>query len=484
MDGFADFADGVDRSASGDGDVAGSIEVPVRRGLPTARDVFGVDDDRQVLTQTAIATLQACPRKFELRYLYGLDEPAVDGARWFGRQFHDAKEHMLKAIAGGMDPRDAAESAVRMIEERLGTLAASNWYVLEDLVRLRVAIRRYAWRWFRDGPAFPVDQGLTDGEWNILSVEARTLAPITNPATGAESRTFVLGLRTDETRELKADGSLWLGETKTAARIDQHYIDRLWVNFQLSIYGAAVSATQGRQVVGAVYDVIVKCGLRRGKAFEEDEGKWRARLAEDRAERTERLRSKYLAASQAKEAKLRDAGPKRPKKGEPETDAAFEERIRQECPGAAEIEERVHREVEEAHASLVTLQRVRRDDEDVALFEARVDEYYAREESFRRMLVPFDRSSFARVADDRWDATQTILFQAKRPQFTRHTGNCYAFNRACAFAQSVCKHGGGDLSPQSMTMLVVRTPHEELRDAAADPLPESEDGAASDGSMI
>lgn len=455
-----------------------TVEVPVRGKLPTARDIFGVDDDREVLTQTAITTMQTCPQRFDLRYQHGVDEPRVEGARWFGRQFHDAKEIMLKELARGLDATAAAEKAIEMLEQRLAGAAGAEWFILEDLVKLRVAVRRYAWRWFRMAPLFPLDQGLVDGEWRVLTVESRTVSPIVNPDTGRESQTFVLGLRTDETRERLLDLALYLAETKTASRIDDRYRQRLWVDFQISSYGAAVTRVGDREVMGALYDVVTKCGLRRGRAYEEPLEEFQVRIANDRTERWQRLEAKYSDARATKEEKLRAKGKKKPKKGEAEeTDVEFEIRIGQEIGTADEILERVARECDEAAApvtGLKTLQRVKRDDETVEDFDRRVDEWYSREDAFERMLVPFDRETFRRVSEDQWDATKSILEQRARGRFARHTRSCYAFNRPCAFVR-VCAHGDGKLTSAAMATLARVPPHEELRDASADQLPETDD---------
>ncbi len=494
----------------------GDVDVPTRGMLPTVLQIFGEGKlaSLEVLTQTAIGTLQACPRKFDLRYQHGLAAPRVEGPLWFGRQFHDAKELMLRHVADGMDPRDAAEQSVLMLETRLLPGAANDPVIADELVKLRVAIRRYAWRWFRSVPMFPGDEVHIESEWIIESVEERTIVPIVNPETGASSKTFALGLRTDERRRNRATGQRWIGETKTASRIDSTYIERLWVDRQLLLYGQAVERAGGESIVGAVYDVIAKCGLKRAQYYLEPGEEYERRIEADRAERLPRLIAKYSEARIAREEKLRVAreskreklvakGKKKPKKGEPEetdaqfadrilaelgTDADFEAQLEQELGTAESIEARARAECDAAigpveSGGLKTLQRIERLEETIESFESRVDEWYARQDAFVRLLVPFDSGAFSRVAYDQWDATKSILEARQRGHFARHTGSCYAFNRPCAFV-GVCKSGDGELTPQSVSLLARVPPHEELRDASADPLPEVDGAVPASTSMI
>lgn len=83
--------------------------------------------------------------------------------------------------------------------------------------------------------------------------------PIRNLETGAESRTFILGGRVDGVVK-KPDGTLWLKETKTAGNYGREYLDRLWSDFQITLYRHYLRALF--PIVGVIYDVIEKCAYR------------------------------------------------------------------------------------------------------------------------------------------------------------------------------------------------------------------------------
>jgi hypothetical protein len=114
-------------------------------------------------------------------------------------------------------------------------------------------------------------------------IESEFATEIRNPETGAESRTFTLAGKTDLL--MRRDGGLWLGEHKTTAAIDGAYIERLWMDFQTTLYAWAVERVRGEPVAGVVYNVIAKAGLRpyeagKKRKADETEDEFTARLAE------------------------------------------------------------------------------------------------------------------------------------------------------------------------------------------------------------
>jgi hypothetical protein len=117
----------------------------------------------------------------------------------------------------------------------------------------------------------------------VEAVEEEFATKIRNPETQAESRSFTLAGKVDGL--VRRDGALWLLEHKTAASIDGAYIDKLWMDFQTTLYANAVETVRGEPVAGVIYNVIAKAGLRpyeAGKKRETDEtgDEFAARLAE------------------------------------------------------------------------------------------------------------------------------------------------------------------------------------------------------------
>ena len=116
----------------------------------------------------------------------------------------------------------------------------------------------------------------------VEAVEEEFVAKIRNPETGAESRSFYLAGKVDAL--IRRAGVLWLKEHKTAATIDGAYIDRLWGDFQTTLYAWAVEQVRGEPVAGVVYNVIAKAGLRpyeagKKRKADETEDEFAARLA-------------------------------------------------------------------------------------------------------------------------------------------------------------------------------------------------------------
>jgi hypothetical protein len=84
---------------------------------------------------------------------------------------------------------------------------------------------------------------------------------------------------------VRRDGALWLMEHKTAGKIDGDYIEKLWMDFQTTLYAWAVESVRCEPVAGVIYNVIAKAAIRpyeAGKTRKADEtdDEFAARLAE------------------------------------------------------------------------------------------------------------------------------------------------------------------------------------------------------------
>jgi len=71
-------------------------------------------------------------------------------------------------------------------------------------------------------------------EFEVVALEKTFQGPIVNPATGAASRSFVLAGKVDGIVRIGDD--YFLLEHKTAAQLDADYLERLWTDFQITIY--------------------------------------------------------------------------------------------------------------------------------------------------------------------------------------------------------------------------------------------------------
>lgn len=131
------------------------------------------DDDGKrhlpLITMSSMKTFRSCPRKYYLRYEMGYRTVATSEALRFGTLFHLGLETWWQTV-----DIDAAIAAMRK------GVAADAY----ELVRAEELMLGYHFKW--------EDEPLT-----VLAVEAEFRAPLINPATGAESKTWTLGGKID-----------------------------------------------------------------------------------------------------------------------------------------------------------------------------------------------------------------------------------------------------------------------------------------------
>jgi hypothetical protein len=113
-------------------------------------------------------------------------------------------------------------------------------------------------------------------DFEVIALEKNFEGPITNPATGAASRSFVLAGKVDGIVRIGAEH--FILENKTAGQIDGNYLEKLWTDFQITIYAHYIEQTMGIPITGILYNVLVKAKLQQGKGETEEE--FEARRAE------------------------------------------------------------------------------------------------------------------------------------------------------------------------------------------------------------
>ncbi len=113
-------------------------------------------------------------------------------------------------------------------------------------------------------------------EFEIVALEKTFEGPIINPATGAASRSFVLAGKVDGI--VRIGGDYFVLEHKTAAQIDGDYLEKLWTDFQITIYAYYVEQAMGIPITGILYNVLVKAKLQQSKG--ETEVEYQERRAE------------------------------------------------------------------------------------------------------------------------------------------------------------------------------------------------------------
>src|SRR5581483_4010829 len=140
-------------------------------------------------------------------------------------------------------------------------------------------------------------------DFEIVALEKNFEGPIINPATDAASRSFVLSGKVDGI--VRIGGDYFILEHKTAGQLDGDYLEKLWTDFQITIYAYYIEQTMRIPITGVLYNVLVKAKLQQGKGETEDE--------------YEARRGELLAKSKP--------GKTRAKRKLPESDEDFQQRL-------------------------------------------------------------------------------------------------------------------------------------------------------------
>lgn len=221
-----------------------------------------IDDGRDVLTATRLATLRRCPRQHHYRYELGLTRNRTATPLRFGAAFHRG----LELHGKGVDEDLAIVEAIS---------GYANVPIHEDPVAWSVERESVAALLAGHFASFPRTDDI-----NFIEVEQTFSLPLTNPATGRCSRTFTLAGKIDGLVRL-SDGRVAVLEYKTAGEDigpDAAYWLRLRIDPQISLYVLAAREL-GYDVSTVVYDVTRKptIRLRKGETPEQ----YGQRLRED-----------------------------------------------------------------------------------------------------------------------------------------------------------------------------------------------------------
>lgn len=228
-------------------------------------------------------------------------------------------------------------------------------------------------------------------EFDVVSLEKKFEGSIINPETNAASRSFLLAGKVDGL--VMQDGQYFLLEHKTAAQIDAGYLERLWMDFQIILYAWYLEQTLGIKVTGIIYNVLVKAKLRQSKG--ETEAEFETRRAE------------LIAKSKT--------GKSSAKRKMPETDEAFQQRL-----------------------------RAKYDDPGM----------------FHREVLYISRDQFDELRTELWELSKAMLDARRRNTFYRNTAFCFQYGRACPYFP-LCRSGENPNVIENCFEKVL--PHEELR---------------------
>ena len=210
--------------------------------------------ERTVTTYTMWSLFRNCRKAAEYRYVLDLVPLERDRNLAFGSLVHECLEiwHRTRDLAATLDHVDRAcpNRAANEDERR-------TWHLATAM------LRGYAAR-------YPTE------DFEVVALERKFEGEITNPATGAASRSFTLAGRVDGI--VRVGGEHFLLEHKTASVLDSSYLERLWTDFQITLYAHYVEQALGIRVAGVLYNVVVKARLQ--QSLGETEAEFEARRAE------------------------------------------------------------------------------------------------------------------------------------------------------------------------------------------------------------
>jgi len=211
-------------------------------------------NERKVTTYTMWTLFKNCRKAAEWRYELDLVPLERDRNLYFGALIHECLEiwHRMRDFAATLDHIDRSCPNRASDEEQRRT-----WHLATAM------LKGYAAR-------YPTE------EFEVLALEKKFEGEIVNPATEAASRSFVLAGRVDGIVRIGAEH--FILEHKTAAVLDAGYLERLWTDFQITLYAFYVEQALGIRINGVLYNILVKARLQQGEG--ETEAEFEARRAE------------------------------------------------------------------------------------------------------------------------------------------------------------------------------------------------------------
>lgn len=210
--------------------------------------------ERMTTTYSMWNLFRNCRKAAHWRYVLELVPLAKDKNLSFGSLVHECLEawHRSRDLTSSLDIIDRA-CVNRAQEEEQRRV----WHLATAMMR------GYAARYAKE-------------EFEVVALEKEFEGEIINPETGAASRSFVLAGKVDGIVRLGDEH--FLLEHKTAAAVDASYLERLWTDFQITIYAYYIERALGVRIAGVLYNILVKAKLQQGVGETEDE--YQARRAE------------------------------------------------------------------------------------------------------------------------------------------------------------------------------------------------------------
>ena len=197
-----------------------------------------------LVTHSSLNAFQACRKSYEYRYVRGIVPIETSTALGFGTAIHRGLEALFLAIGSKVPQNEAVEAAVTAC-----TIEASAQNLeIADIVKCEVLMRKYAALYYSGD-----EQDFSD-----INVEQEFRVPFLS---------YINGVRVEYAGKVdgivrRQDGKLYIVEHKTASRVDDGYIDRIRIDSQIRLYAQVIAHIYREEVAGAIYDIIIKPGIK------------------------------------------------------------------------------------------------------------------------------------------------------------------------------------------------------------------------------
>lgn len=210
--------------------------------------------ERMTTTYSMWNLFRNCRKAAHWRYVLELVPLEKDRHLSFGSLIHECLEvwHRSRDLRAALDVIDRACTNRAQEEEQRRV-----WHLATAMMR------GYATRYSTE-------------DFEVVELEKAFEGEIINPESGAASRSFVLAGKVDGV--VRVGDEHFLLEHKTAAGVDAGYLERLWTDFQITVYAYYVERALGIRISGVLYNILVKARLQQSAGETEEE--FAARRAE------------------------------------------------------------------------------------------------------------------------------------------------------------------------------------------------------------
>ncbi len=210
--------------------------------------------ERKTSTYSMWSLFRNCRKAAHWRYVLELVPLEKDRNLSFGSLIHACLEtwHGTRDLAAALEHVDKACVNRAQDEEQRRV-----WHLATAL------LKGYATRYATE-------------EFEVVALEKAFEGEIINPETSAASRSFTLAGKVDGI--VRVGDEHFLLEHKTAATVDASYLERLWTDFQVTLYAHYVEQALGIRISGVLYNLLVKARLQQSAG--ETEVEFEARRAE------------------------------------------------------------------------------------------------------------------------------------------------------------------------------------------------------------